>query len=104
MLSRLTMTVTMSPPERIEDTHRRFEGLRQWYTRAYKNCPESMPVWMMAAEMEEQVMNDVPKARAVLDKAKPAQPPEPGAVGGADPPRAPRRGLGPCQHAAAAGV
>ena len=60
----------MSAPERIEDTHRRFEGLRQWYTRAYKNCPESIPVWMMAAEIEEQVMKDVPKARAVLDKAK----------------------------------
>nr|WJH19485.1 U5 snRNP-associated 102 kDa protein (U5-102 kDa protein) [Euglena gracilis] len=60
----------LSAQERIEDTQRLFEHLRASYTQAYRNCPESIPVWTMAAEIEEQLMKDVPKARALLDKAK----------------------------------
>ena len=51
-----------SPKEKIEFTHKRFENLRQWYTRSYKNCAESIPVWIMAANLEENVMKDISKA------------------------------------------
>eukprot|EP01012_Entosiphon_sulcatum_P018062 TRINITY_DN22807_c0_g1_i1.p1 TRINITY_DN22807_c0_g1~~TRINITY_DN22807_c0_g1_i1.p1 ORF type:complete len:943 (-),score=212.04 TRINITY_DN22807_c0_g1_i1:27-2855(-) len=46
------------------------ENVRSWYIKAYKSCPEWIPIWTLAAEIEEKFCNDVVKARSLLEKAK----------------------------------